>query len=88
MGIPQKWVVFKGKSHLEMDDDWGYPHFRKPPYIKKMVTHQTKGVRGCWLCHTVLEAVTYRKYSGLGQGDQYIWSDILGAPPPNHHPYF
>ena len=31
-GIP-KWLVYKGQSHLEMDDDWGYPHFRKPPYI-------------------------------------------------------
>ena len=20
-----------GKSHLEMDDDWGYPYFREPP---------------------------------------------------------
>ena len=27
-------VVCKGKYHLEMDDDWGYPHFRKPPYHK------------------------------------------------------
>ena len=25
-------LVYKGKSHLEMDDDWGYPHFRKPPF--------------------------------------------------------
>ena len=23
--------LFHGKSHLEMDDDWGYPYFRKPP---------------------------------------------------------
>ena len=23
----------EGKSHLEMDDDWGYPYFRKPPVI-------------------------------------------------------
>ena len=22
--------LFHGKSHLEMDDDWGYPYFRKP----------------------------------------------------------
>ena len=26
MGVPQaRWMVC-GKSHLEMDDDWGYPH--------------------------------------------------------------
>ena len=30
------WMVYKclfhGKSHLQMDDKWGYPHFRTPPY--------------------------------------------------------
>ena len=31
-GIP-KWMVYKGKSHLEMDKNWGYPSFRKPPYV-------------------------------------------------------
>ena len=25
-----------GGTHLEMDDDWGYPHFRNPP-IKKII---------------------------------------------------
>ena len=29
-GHPRSWMVYKGKSHLEMDDDWGYPYFRKP----------------------------------------------------------
>ena len=24
----QKWMVYNGKSHKHMDDDWGYPHFR------------------------------------------------------------
>ena len=24
--------LFHGQSHLEMDDDWGYPYFRKPPH--------------------------------------------------------
>ena len=31
-GYPHSWIVCKGKSHLEMDDDWRYPYFRKPPY--------------------------------------------------------
>ena len=31
-GTP-KWLVHEGKPHLEMDDDWGYPYFRKPPYV-------------------------------------------------------
>ena len=25
-GYPHSWMVYKGKSHLQMDDDWGYPH--------------------------------------------------------------
>ena len=32
-GTP-KWMVYNGQSHIEMDDDWGYPHFGKPPYRK------------------------------------------------------
>ena len=35
MGVPQAgWMVdFHGKiPAFEMDDDWGYPYFRKPPY--------------------------------------------------------
>ena len=35
-GGTHKWMVYRGKSHLEMDDDWGYPHFGKPSYTKKM----------------------------------------------------
>ena len=26
MGVPQQWIVYKGKSHEKMDDDWGSPH--------------------------------------------------------------
>ena len=29
--------LFHGKSHLEMDDNWGYPYFRKPPYSSSRV---------------------------------------------------
>ena len=33
IGVPlYRRMVYDGKSHLEMDD-WGYPHFRKPPFI-------------------------------------------------------
>ena len=31
-GDTQKWLIYKEQSHLEMDDDWGYPYSRKPPY--------------------------------------------------------
>ena len=23
-------MIYRGESHLEMDDDWGYPYLRKP----------------------------------------------------------
>ena len=32
---PKKNIVCHGKYHLEMDDDWGYPYFREPPYHGK-----------------------------------------------------
>ena len=34
MGVRQKWLVY-GTSNLEMDENWGYPHFRKPPNLSK-----------------------------------------------------
>ena len=27
---PNSWMVYSGTSHLEMDDEQGYPYFRKP----------------------------------------------------------
>jgi len=30
-GTP-KWMVYSGKAENKMDENWGYPHFRKPPY--------------------------------------------------------
>ena len=26
MEVPKKWMFYNGTSHLEMDDDWGYPY--------------------------------------------------------------
>ena len=31
MGVPSKWMVYKGVS-IKMDD-WRFPLFRKPPYV-------------------------------------------------------
>ena len=31
-GATPKWTVYSGKSHLEMDDDCGWNHVRKPPH--------------------------------------------------------
>ena len=34
-GIHNSWMVYNGKnnSKFKIDDNWGYPHFRKSPYI-------------------------------------------------------
>ena len=32
-GTPIAGWFIKENPNLEMDDDWGYPYFRKPPYI-------------------------------------------------------
>ena len=29
-GYPNNGWFISGRSHLEMDDNWGYPYFRKP----------------------------------------------------------
>ena len=31
----QQWMVYDGKSHLEMDENWGYPSSGKPPQMEK-----------------------------------------------------
>ena len=33
MVVSLKWMVWKGKSQTKMDENWGYPHFGKPPSI-------------------------------------------------------
>ena len=37
MVVPHSWMVHKGKSVSKMDDDWGYPYFRKTPYVHMIV---------------------------------------------------
>ena len=45
-GIPQKWMVYKGKPHLEMNDDWGYPHLWKHPGIPRYFRGSKDGFIG------------------------------------------
>ena len=32
-GSPNSWMVYFMEHPTKMDDDWGYPYFRKPPYV-------------------------------------------------------
>ena len=33
---------FAMENPIEVDDDWGYPHFRKPPYLVGEFNHLEK----------------------------------------------
>ena len=45
MGVPFKIDgLFHGKSHLEMDENWGYPYLRKPQMMKHVHCHVHIGV--------------------------------------------
>ena len=39
MVAPNSWMAYGGKSHLEMDDDQGYPYLSKPPHRIHCVKH-------------------------------------------------
>ena len=41
--VPQKWLVYNGTSQSKMDDNWGYPHFRKPAYIYTYILYHLLG---------------------------------------------
>ena len=32
-GAFHSWMVYFIENPIKMNDDWGYPHFRKPPYL-------------------------------------------------------
>ena len=53
-GIPNSWLVYKGKSHLEMDDDWGYPYFRTPPSVKRVNPMDYNPHYNPLLCHYII----------------------------------
>ena len=47
---PNSWMVYKGIFQSKMDDDWGYPYFRKSPYHDNTMysTWITRGTH-CWV---------------------------------------
>ena len=51
-----RWMVYKGKPHFLMDDDWGYPHFRTPPYGHTISHHAILSTRdGKVVCLNLLQ---------------------------------
>ena len=34
-GYPNSWLVFVRENATKMDENWGYPYFRKPSYRVK-----------------------------------------------------
>ena len=43
MGNPHSWMVYEVKNPIKVDD-WGYPYFRKPPYMTTSVWRMNFGV--------------------------------------------
>ena len=48
MGDPHSWMVYVGESQSEMDDDLGYPFFRKPPSQGRSNSKQHHWCEGVW----------------------------------------
>ena len=60
-------VGLYGKIPIEMDDDWGYPYFRKPPYTYTphlVVLHAPSG--DLFAKRTSAAAGSVRKWSQPG----------------------
>ena len=47
-GYPHSWMVFVRANPTKMDDIWGYPHFRTPPYRWRIKTHQNPDILEAW----------------------------------------
>ena len=47
-GIPKfaGWCMLGKIPSSKMDDDWGYPYFRTPPYVEVMFWDRTRWTRG------------------------------------------
>ena len=45
------WLVYHGKSQLEVDENWGYPYFRNPPISLVLSTSQYQTVARVTLKH-------------------------------------
>ena len=77
---PSSWMAYKGKSVenlLKMDDDWGYPRFRKPSYSEGR----------CWLCSIgdrgIFGQALYDTFSLFGNIlSCKVASDSSGKPSP------
>ena len=41
--------LFHGQSHLEMDDDWGYPHVRTPPFGMEAMENDLSTTAFLWV---------------------------------------
>ena len=53
MGVPHSWMVYFMENPVSIDDDWGYPHFRKPPYLPIMRQDACKLVTARPGCPTI-----------------------------------
>ena len=61
MGVPQIDGLFHGISQSKMDDDWGYPYFRKPHCSNPWKWWSSWKPGSCWarITNNILETLFY-----------------------------
>ena len=65
MGVPKnRW--FRRENPMKMDDDWGYPHFRKPPKTRVPKAKMFWSHPGTWLISSVPQIPIDFKKGGWG----------------------
>ena len=71
MGVPQKWLIYNRKSHLEMDHDWGYPHDygNHRPYLH---------VCDIMLVCRILRFYDFRRFRDLNTSCGISWGEFQG----------
>ena len=76
-GIPNSWLVYSGKSQSKMDENWGYPHFRKPPHvwfiISEFVGHIPPDLQSCRRSHVDLQIVSNYHLKRSNVWDFYVY---------------
>ena len=74
--VPQNGWFVSWKIHLEMDENWRYPHFMKPPY--PLVNHHLHSLslwklpNWGWILHVQINPISYYWFCGPSYPSKYL----------------